>query len=313
MIRLKRFLIVVAMISPGGISLFHISYYIFSFARIQSECLDENFTLHVIKQDNLSNLDAKLQSIYLLIRSYLVETFQGNSKQIVQIYFPNFHSVIQNIWKGEKLDASSYGIVYNFVLKLKRLIRSSRAILVFGIYPQLFPSYQSFGLESLMDTIFTVESFTARMHAIPYEFKEFLGFFMVRKLQQLGMMASPPLKGTKFGIKRDRRKLHIEPLHLPPEESRATNSSLERANAAELKAPLKFDEKVIAKKEVLPPPAPPVVTEVKEQEKSTNSLAASLAAARAARAASKIQDSSLPKPISISKDSTTVTKGVIDF
>ena len=26
----------------------------------------------------------------------------------------------------------------------------------------------------------------------------------------------------RYGLKRDRRKLHIEPLHLPPEESRAT-------------------------------------------------------------------------------------------
>ena len=29
----------------------------------------------------------------------------------------------------------------------------------------------------------------------------------------------------RYGIKRDRRKLHIEPLHLPPEESRASTSA----------------------------------------------------------------------------------------
>jgi hypothetical protein len=41
----------------------------------------------------------------------------------------------------------------------------------------------------------------------------------------------PP--GTRFGLKRDRRKLHIEPLHMPPELSRATASDTAKALQAD--------------------------------------------------------------------------------
>ena len=43
------------------------------------------------------------------------------------------------------------------------------------------------------------------------------------------------LTGSKFGLKRDRRKLNIEPLHLPPEESRAfVNSNNNNSNKEDI-------------------------------------------------------------------------------
>lgn len=36
---------------------------------------------------------------------------------------------------------------------------------------------------------------------------------------------------AKYGLKRDRRKLHVEPLHLPPEDSRASKYHPEAGNA----------------------------------------------------------------------------------
>lgn len=41
-------------------------------------------------------------------------------------------------------------------------------------------------------------------------------------LAQIAAMAPHRTAACRFGIKRDRRKLHIEPLHLPPEDSRAS-------------------------------------------------------------------------------------------
>ena len=49
-------------------------------------------------------------------------------------------------------------------------------------------------------------------------------------------------KGQRFGLMRDRRKLHIEPLHLPPEESRAQGSSGTDARL-EAKAKLLFGDR----------------------------------------------------------------------
>jgi hypothetical protein len=54
---------------------------------------------------------------------------------------------------------------------------------------------------------------------VPYEFKDFLGFLSVIKIQQSGQLSSMRPTYAKYGLKRDRRKLYIEPLHLPPEDA----------------------------------------------------------------------------------------------
>jgi hypothetical protein len=64
----------------------------------------------------------------------------------------------------------------------------------------------------------SVESFTGRGSSVPVEFRDFLGFFVVHKVQQVGQLASARPTYERYGIKRDRRKLYIEPLHLPPED-----------------------------------------------------------------------------------------------
>lgn len=76
---------------------------------------------------------------------------------------------------------------------------------------------------NITDTLLSVESFAGRQANVPVEFRFFCGFFNVHKLQHVGAISSPHRPSAKrFGLQRDRRKLHIEPLHLPPEESRAS-------------------------------------------------------------------------------------------
>lgn len=204
----------------------------------------------------------------------------------------------------------------DFLLKMKRMARITRSILVFGLSPQVFSGEQLLAIETIMDTILTVDSFASRMHVVPYEFREFLGFFMIKKLQQFGMLTSPQLKGTKFGIKRDRRKLHIEPLHLPPEESRATSSATDTKLALEQKPSISLEttkSKSTQMSEARITLQTEVTNEETDVEKPQSSLAASLAAARAARAATKA-DGAIPKPVSISKSqSPAIPKGGIDF
>ena len=78
------------------------------------------------------------------------------------------------------------------------------------------------GLDSLADTVLQVDSFAGREGSVPIEFRFFCGFFLVHKLQQLGSVTPHRPSACRYGLKRDRRKLRVEPLHLPPEESRAS-------------------------------------------------------------------------------------------
>lgn len=239
-----------------------------------------------------------------------------DNKSIVRIFLPFFHTLIDRVWANGSRSQQYFFPLIQFLMQLKRLNRGTRTVIVFGMPTTIFTERQQLTIESVIDTVLSVDSFASRMEAVPYEFSEFLGFFMIRKLQQFGMLTSPALKGTKYGIKRDRRKLHIEPLHLPPEESRATSSATakeEKLNKLEgsKTIQLKAETASTVKKIEAEVPVDVAVT-VSSTEKALTPLAQSLAAARNARLAAKAQSSSLPQPISIAKKEN-LNKGVIDF
>ena len=71
----------------------------------------------------------------------------------------------------------------------------------------------------------TVETFAGRADQIPAEFSRFCAFLEVVAIQHTGTLVPRRPSALRFGLLRDRRKLHVEPLHLPPEESRAQGSS----------------------------------------------------------------------------------------
>eukprot|EP00598_Pedospumella_elongata_P001057 CAMPEP_0184978266 /NCGR_PEP_ID=MMETSP1098-20130426/8822_1 /TAXON_ID=89044 /ORGANISM="Spumella elongata, Strain CCAP 955/1" /LENGTH=536 /DNA_ID=CAMNT_0027501385 /DNA_START=18 /DNA_END=1628 /DNA_ORIENTATION=- len=115
--------------------------------------------------------------------------------------------------------------IARFVLQIKHIIRTSRVHVLMYANPGSMSVQTVAKLRQVSDTVLSVESFAGRTHSVPYEFKDFQGFLVVHKLQQYGSMAPFRPPGTRFGLKRDRRKLHIEPLHLPPEESRAFSTT----------------------------------------------------------------------------------------
>jgi hypothetical protein len=77
----------------------------------------------------------------------------------------------------------------------------------------------------------TCEGFEAMVNPAPTEFSDLAGILSIRKmaLQSLSHFADsitnrrPP--ANRYGLKRDRRKLHIRMLHLPPEDFSAGGSS----------------------------------------------------------------------------------------
>lgn len=121
-----------------------------------------------------------------------------------------------------------------FILQVKHVVRTSRVAVWIGLPPSYTSPHTLQKVSDLCDAYFAVESFVGQQDSVPYEFKEFCGFFYIHKLSTLGSLCAFRAPGHKFGLKRDRRKLHVEPLHLPPEESRATASATE-SDASKMK------------------------------------------------------------------------------
>lgn len=94
----------------------------------------------------------------------------------------------------------------------------------------LMPSILS--LRRTCDASFTCEGFDAFASKPPPEFSDLAGIFSIRKvaLQSLHHFCDsttnrrPP--ANRYGMKRDRRKVHIRMLHLPPEDFSAGGSSV---------------------------------------------------------------------------------------
>jgi hypothetical protein len=87
-------------------------------------------------------------------------------------------------------------------------------------------------LRRVCDAVFTCEGFSAMVSPPPLEFSDLAGILSIRKiaLQALSHFSDtttsrrPP--ANRYGIKRDRRKMTIRMLHLPPEDFSAGGSSV---------------------------------------------------------------------------------------
>mmetsp|Transcript_23499 Transcript_23499/g.39293 ORF Transcript_23499/g.39293 Transcript_23499/m.39293 type:complete len:698 (+) Transcript_23499:55-2148(+) len=127
--------------------------------------------------------------------------------------------------------------VLGFLLQLKHLIRYLRVRVTVSVHNGALDACLSAQLRNLSDTVLTIQSFAGRTQSVPYEFETFQGFLLLRKIAQYGTVAPFRASGIRFGLKRDRRKLHVEPLHLPPEESRAFGSAGTAADALQSNRP----------------------------------------------------------------------------
>ena len=76
-------------------------------------------------------------------------------------------------------------------------------------------------LVHIVDNLIGFEEFAGRPTPVPAQFADFSGFLRPLKIQHLGALVAPRPPQLVYGLKRDRRKLHVEPLHLPPEDVRA--------------------------------------------------------------------------------------------
>lgn len=180
--------------------------------------------LQLSLEDELANIimptvDAtvseRLAELLRLLSLYLTSMRQRSPRAVARVFLPDFHEFFF------MCNDSAIHEVARFMLRLKRMLWGSRCMVSISLNPRAMPPAVLQALEQSIDTVLSVESFSGRMHCVPYEFDRFSAFLVIHKIQQYGMLAPYKPSSSRYGIIRDRRKLNIEPLHLPPEESRS--------------------------------------------------------------------------------------------
>lgn len=187
--------------------------------RLQSELL-ENSNLETTYYDNKP--DDEVNIFESIIRKISIFLNDSISNHIVRIFIPNLEKL---------LDFSNYSLTSKqfaqSFLRLKHIIRDSptQSTLTVSCHLPSVPTTISTYLSQISDNVLHIESFAGRCNSVPYEFKDFHGLLLVKRLQCIGVLAPHRPRYDRYGLKRDRRKLHIEPLHMPPEESRTFGTS----------------------------------------------------------------------------------------
>jgi hypothetical protein len=219
------------------IALLHF-YHLFMNVRLQPSIWYSNAPeVFSIPDSNDESLEQKLSSMRAAVVTFLAKQKPPQSKvrdssvssvvSVSRIYIPQLANLASNYgFSGETMKQ-----IVQFVMGIKQLVRDAHATLTFTLQPLTCADILISRLKWIADTVLSVDSFAGREQSVPYEFKEFQGLLTVERVQQVGTIASFKPPGSKFGLKRDSRKLHIEPLHLPPEESRTGTSGTAAANA----------------------------------------------------------------------------------
>ena len=116
---------------------------------------------------------------------------------------------------------------------LQQLARGQPMVILVTLPPHHLSQKQRRLFSRVADTVLELSSFAAGgreggREGRPAEFEAFAGLLYVKGLQHVNALA--PVRGTsnKWGMKRDRRKLYVEPLHLPPEGVRALTGDVEK-------------------------------------------------------------------------------------
>ena len=163
-----------------------------------------------------------LSSILTSIMKFIASSTESPSSSLVSRLFLPLDLVISYYLQEVGNHDSNYVLrdIALFLINVKYIVRDARCSTIVTIRPSLVSPSLIAKIRLVADSVFTIESFAGRTHKIPYEFNELDGFLVVHKLQQYGIMAPYRPSGTRFGLKRNKNKLLLEPLHLPPEENR---------------------------------------------------------------------------------------------
>ena len=216
-----------------------------------------NYKFHYY-EDNLVTI---LQQIKKLIReNYDNHAINTEDIKVMRIALESFGSL--NLTVNIEEQSSQIGANKSylekklnplmFLLELKKIIRNYPIVVMMtsptyymkntpnsttdtssSTYSNLIGNYSGFSgkflpyLYRLCDTTISIDSFLIPDEK-PYEFHDIDAIIHIKNLAHTKTLKAPWSSSNKFGIKRDRRKLSIQSLHLPPMESRELTDDVEK-------------------------------------------------------------------------------------
>ncbi|KAG2374600.1 hypothetical protein C9374_010619 [Naegleria lovaniensis] len=149
-----------------------------------------------------------------------------SSRAVVRIGLQSLGSLF---YSGDDSKTTQFRYMLKFLSQLKALLRSSLSVCVCTIpkasINSVSPSLLN-ELEQLSDLSLSIDSFTgAGLDVSEWEFKEYSGLFYIKKLFKMNSLTynfTPETLNYAFKLKK--RKMYIEKLHLPPEETREASN-----------------------------------------------------------------------------------------
>jgi len=119
-----------------------------------------------------------------------------------------------------------------FLRALRGIIRTNKkATCMLSMPLHLFPKSIAAEIRHICDYALEMSSFMGEMSNLPMELRDFHGLFCIHKLARMQSLACHAVDTVKFGVKRENRKLKLEKLHLPPEESRSSSNNSNTGNS----------------------------------------------------------------------------------
>ncbi|ETM55093.1 hypothetical protein L914_01661 [Phytophthora nicotianae] len=126
-------------------------------------------------------------------------------------------------------DAAHMMALFGFFRRLRALLSRSTGAVCLALLGSdavsAFPAAFINELRHLSDSVLTLSSFAGTRDLLPDELQEFQGSLTLLKLPRVHALACHAPSNTRFGVKRERRKLKVEKFHLPPEGSRSSSNS----------------------------------------------------------------------------------------
>lgn len=131
-------------------------------------------------------------------------------------------------------DAAHMTALFAFVRRLRVLVSSRPVVCVLSGPLYAFAPEFANEVRHLCDYALDIKAFMGEQDMLPAELRDFHGLLDVRKLARVHSLACHSMDATKFGLKRERRKLKIEKFHLPPEGSRSSSSDAAGSSTSNL-------------------------------------------------------------------------------
>ncbi|DAZ93981.1 TPA: hypothetical protein N0F65_005492 [Lagenidium giganteum] len=158
----------------------------------------------------------------LLLDAIRAVVAERQATQVVRVCIRDLGS---SLWFSAATPRQAHADLLRFLRQLRAIVSGTPVVCTISGPFYMLPSTVCNEMRHLCDYVMELKSFTGENDMLPAELSEFHGLFHFRKLARVHSLACHSTDAVKFGIKRERRKLKVEKLHLPPEGSRSTSAA----------------------------------------------------------------------------------------